>query len=133
MQNDNQPRELPPMSGTLDMHKEAGMFVVIYRHHVSPERVLGVALSLHGAMRIALDSGEIPEMSVETEPGVWGKAPVSSDDERCVDSFQWWDDSKVIWGISDFKPGHLGSQALEARFQDEGTGIYCHWTTDVRD
>jgi len=128
--------EIPPRQRGMEMTDfsletvagENGVFVVVERHPVSPEHIIGTACSLYGAMMLTLDAAGfemlVPKGSDENKE--WYNAvPVDSNHPDAPKHFRWHDEQQIGKYPSKFQKGY---GTLTAYFQDECSAFYVHWT-----
>jgi hypothetical protein len=105
-----------------------GTMVVVERHHDAPERILGAALTLGGAMHLVLTRGNLSMLvpnTDESDPTGMDSVHTSSNVPYATNLFRWVDPSDVYNSHVTFTQNE---GVLNAVFQDENTNYYVHWT-----
>lgn len=107
-----------------------GVFVVVERHPVSPEHIVGVTHTLHGAMLMTLDAAGF-EMLVPTGEGddngeFYDSVPVDRNTKGATEKFRWHDESSIAGRYGRFQKG---DGTLTAYFQDECSAFHVHWSS----
>lgn len=105
-----------------------GVFVVVQRHHTSPEHVIGVTATLDGARTLVLDMAGFTLFVPTPDGDGCNIALVDSSDERAVKAFRWHDDS-TCGGRYPSRFGNDDGPPMVAYFQDEETWFYVYWTS----